>query len=118
MGRAPSLDSKRRTMGGSPGSLLRGAVADDRQARLPRAVRVDNCPGWSPAVDEAAEREMKQRIAGLLGKYDQVDLIRIEFKRRIGPGDDFLAVLLLHVLADRQHPDVGQDCLRRHDLDP
>ena len=61
---------------------------------------------------------MEKRIAGLLGKDDQVDLIRIEFKRRVGPGDNLLAVLLLHVLADRQHADIGENCLRRHDFDP
>src|SRR5271168_2639866 len=99
MARTPSAVGERRTGSGSSSGLLRGAVSNDRQAHLPRTVGVDDCAGWSAAIDEAAQREMKKRIAGLLGKYDQVDLIRIELKRRVGPGDHLLAVLLLHVLA-------------------
>src|SRR5271170_1173435 len=118
MSRTPSLGSWRRTGSGSPSGLLGGAITNDGQASLPRAIRVDNGLGRAAAIDQAAEREMKIRIAGLLGKYDQVDLIRIKLERRVGPGDDFLAILLLHVLADRQDPDVGEDCLRRHDFDP
>jgi hypothetical protein len=54
----------------------------------------------------------------LLSEYDQGDLVRIELERRIGPGNDFPAVLLLDVLADRKDPDVGEDCLSRHHFDP
>ena len=61
---------------------------------------------------------MKIRIAGVLSKDDEIDLIRVELQRRVGSGDDLLAVLLFHVLADGQDAHIGEDRLRRHDFDP
>ena len=61
---------------------------------------------------------MKVRIAGMLSKDDEIDLIRIELERRVGPGNDLLAILLFDVLADGEDAHIGEDRLRRHDFDP
>ena len=61
---------------------------------------------------------MKVRIAGMLSKDDKIDLVRVEFERRVRPRDHLLAILLFDVLTDGEDPHVGQDRLRRHDLDP
>src|SRR6202453_3738720 len=98
----------------SPGRLLRGAVANHRQS----VIGTDNCLRGAAAVDEAAENEMKIRIAGMLSKDDEIDLIRVELQRGVGSGDDLLAVLLFHALADGQDAHIGEDRLRNHDFDP
>ena len=51
---------------------------------------------------------MKIRIAGMLSKDDEVDLIRVELERRVGPRDDLLAILLFDVLADGEDAHVGR----------
>ena len=61
---------------------------------------------------------MKVRIAGMLSEDDEIDLVRVEFERRVRPGDHFLAILLFDVLADREDAHIGENRLRRHDLDP
>src|SRR5271157_906277 len=53
----------------------------------------------------------------MLSQYDQINLFRIEFKRRVSAGDNLFSVLLFYVLADREHADIGKDWLRRHDFD-
>src|ERR1700689_4558490 len=92
----------------SPGRLLRGAVANHRKA----FIGTDNCLRGAAAVDEAAENEMKIRIAGMLSKDDEIDLIRVELQRGVGSGDHLLAVLLFHALADGQDAHIGEDRLR------
>src|ERR1700733_7424976 len=99
--------------GCSPDRLLRSAVANDRQC----AIGADHGLRWPAAIDETAESEMKIRIAGMLSKNDEVDLIRVELERRVGPGDDLLAVLLFYVLANGEHAHIGEDRLRRHNFD-
>jgi hypothetical protein len=100
--------------GCSPGRLLRSAIANNRQC----AIGADNGLGGPAAIDETAENEMKIRIAGALSKDNEVDLLRVELERRVGPGDDLLAVLLFCVRADGEDAHVGEDLLRRHDFDP
>src|SRR5579871_4689277 len=106
--------SDKRTERESPGRLLRGAIANDGQ----RAIGADNRLRRPAAIDEAAENEMQIRICGVLSKDNEVDLIRIELERCVGSGDDLLAVLLFDILANGEHAHIGEDRLRRHDLDP
>ena len=60
---------------------------------------------------------MQVGVAGPLGENDQLGLLRIELQRRVAADDDLLAVLLLDVLADRQHLDVGENGLRAEHFD-
>ena len=98
----------------SSGRLLRGAVANDGQC----AVGADNRLRWAAAVDKTPENKMKVRIAGMLSKDDEIDLVGVELERRVRPSDHLLAILLFDVLTDGEDTHVGQDRLRCHHLDP
>ena len=53
----------------------------------------------------------------MLSQYDQINLFRIEFERRVRARDNLFSVLLFYVLTDREHADIGEDLLSRHDFD-
>src|SRR3954447_11264316 len=60
-------------------------------------------------------RAVSAKLPGSLRKNDQLSLLRIELERRIRADNDRFAILVLHVLADREHANIAEYRLR-HDI--